>query len=43
MAAWIKQLASQVAKHGAKKASWYCEWDEPDGTCQVNEELVAVP
>lgn len=32
MAAWIKQLASQVEKHGAKKASWYCEWDEPDGT-----------
>ena len=32
MAAWTKQVASQVAKHGAKKASWYAIWDEPDGT-----------
>jgi len=30
--AWVKQIASQVAKHGAEYASWYCEWDEPDGT-----------
>jgi integrase len=35
MAAWIKQIASQVAKHGAKKASWYCEWDEPDGSRRI--------
>src|SRR5262245_60898794 len=32
MSAWVKQKASQVAKHGAKAASWYCIWDEPDGT-----------
>lgn len=32
MAAWVKQLGKQVAKLGEKKASWYCEWDEPDGT-----------
>src|SRR4051812_40109476 len=32
MSAWVKQLASQVAKHGAAKASWYCEWDEPTGS-----------
>ena len=31
MAAWIKQIAAQVAKHGADKASWHCEWDEPTG------------
>jgi hypothetical protein len=30
-AAWVKQIQSQVAKYGAAKASWYCEWDEPDG------------
>ncbi len=27
-----KQLASQVAKRGESAASWYCFWDEPDGT-----------
>ena len=32
MAAWVKQVASQVAKYGSKKASWYAIWDEPDGT-----------
>lgn len=32
MGAWIKQIASQVAKHGEKAASWYTEWNEPDGT-----------
>jgi integrase len=32
MAAWVKQIASQVAKHGAKNASWYAFWDEPDGS-----------
>lgn len=32
MAAWIKQLAKQVEKRGAKAASWYAFWDEPDGT-----------
>jgi hypothetical protein len=32
MAAWIKQLAGQVKKQGAEKASWYVEWNEPDGT-----------
>jgi integrase len=32
MAAWVKQIARQVREHGAKAASWYCEWDEPDGT-----------
>lgn len=32
MSAWVKQIASQVKKHGEKKASWYCEWNEPNGT-----------
>jgi integrase len=32
MSAWVKQIASQVTKCGADKASWYCEWDEPDGS-----------
>lgn len=32
MSAWITQNAKQVKKHGEAKASWYCEWDEPDGT-----------
>ena len=32
MSAWIKQNAGQVKKHGEDDASWYCEWDEPDGT-----------
>jgi integrase len=32
MSAWIKQIASQVKKYGALNASWYCEWDEPDGS-----------
>ena len=32
MSAWVKQLASQVKKRGKNKASWYCEWNEPDGT-----------
>ena len=32
MSAWVKQIASQVKKHGKNKASWYCEWNEPDGT-----------
>ena len=32
MSAWVKQLASQVKKHGKNKASWYAEWNEPDGT-----------
>jgi len=32
MSAWVKQLKSQIEKRGAAKASWYCEWDEPDGT-----------
>lgn len=31
MSAWVKQVASQVAKYGSAKASWYCIWDEPDG------------
>lgn len=31
MSAWVKQIASQVAKHTARKASWYCEWNEPNG------------
>ncbi|QDT49480.1 site-specific tyrosine recombinase XerD [Symmachiella dynata] len=32
MSAWVKQIASQVKKHGEEKASWYCFWTEPDGT-----------
>ena len=32
MAAWVKQLTSQIKKRGKDKASWYCEWDEPDGS-----------
>lgn len=32
MSAWVKQIASQVQKHGVKNASWYCFWHEPDGT-----------
>jgi integrase len=32
MSAWVKQIANQVAKYGKEKASWYCEWDEPDGS-----------
>jgi integrase len=31
MSAWVKQIASQVRKHGARKASWYCEWNDPNG------------
>jgi hypothetical protein len=30
MSAWVKQIASQVAKFGKDGASWYCEWREPD-------------
>jgi integrase len=30
--AWVRQLPSQVRKHGPKRASWYVEWREPDGT-----------
>lgn len=33
--AWVKQIASQVAKYGEEAASWYCEWDEPDGTRRI--------
>jgi integrase len=29
MSVWVKQQASQVQKHGKRKASWYCVWDEP--------------
>ncbi|QDU46592.1 site-specific tyrosine recombinase XerD [Symmachiella dynata] len=32
MSAWVKQKKWQVEKHGEKKASWYAEWNEPDGT-----------
>ena len=32
MSAWTKQIASQVKKHGKRKASWYCLWNEPGGT-----------
>jgi hypothetical protein len=32
MSAWATQVPSQVAKYGKEKASWYCKWDEPDGT-----------
>lgn len=32
MSAWAKQLAKQVKKHGKRNASWYCEWNEPNGT-----------
>jgi len=32
MSAWVKQDSKQVKKHGKNKASWYCEWNEPDGT-----------
>jgi integrase len=35
MSAWVKQIASQVAKYGADRASWYCEWNEPDGTRRI--------
>lgn len=31
MSAWAKQKAWQVKKLGADSASWYCEWNEPDG------------
>jgi integrase len=30
--AWVSQVASQVAKYGADKASWYVSWHEPDGS-----------
>jgi len=32
MSAWVTQVPSQVAKRGKDKASWYCKWDEPDGS-----------
>ena len=32
MSAWVKQDSKQVKKHGKNRASWYCEWNEPDGT-----------
>lgn len=32
MSAWVKQHSSQVKKKGTDQASWYCEWEEPDGT-----------
>ncbi len=32
MSAWVKQFEFQVKKLGAKKASWYTVWYEPDGT-----------
>ncbi|MBT6155803.1 MAG: tyrosine-type recombinase/integrase [Planctomycetaceae bacterium] len=35
MSAWAKQLAKQVKKHGKRKASWNCEWNEPDGTRRI--------
>ena len=31
MSAWIRQKASQVRKHGKRKAAWYAVWNEPDG------------
>jgi integrase len=30
--AWVRQLPSQLRKHGPKRAAWYVEWREPDGT-----------
>jgi hypothetical protein len=31
----VKQIASQFEKHGSAKASWYCEWNDPDGKRKV--------
>ncbi len=35
MSAWKKQLKKQVEKLGENKASWYVEWNEPDGTRRI--------
>lgn len=35
MSAWVKQLKRQVEKLGEDRASWYVEWNEPDGTRRI--------
>lgn len=31
-AVWVKQNARQIRKYGVEAASWYCEWNDDDGT-----------